>query len=200
MAAQTTTVSSAARVRKPRPTARPTDMAKKMNPMSQALPVALLKRIRPKAPSTTRPVPRLPLTSMMMTDSITGSTARITAKLLVCECELRYTSAMITPRTRAVSMVSSTVSSENEPVCMILVKSNMAFLLCSVPILQPMAHVLRRVKGMLFLSDQIPVLREGRHIERQLRKDLGEPVRRRVQDFCLLRIFYSRRYVPDLLL
>ena len=157
MAMQTTAVSSAARVRKPRPTARPTAIAKKIKPMSQALPVALLNRIRPKAPNTTRPVPRLPLTSMIMTPSTTGSTASTTAKLLVCEWALRYTSAMITPRTRAVSMVSSTVCRENEPVCIILVKSNMAFLLHFLPVIQPMAHICRCVKGIVFLSVKIPV-------------------------------------------
>ena len=62
-------------------------MAKKMKPMSQAEPVALLKRIRPKAPSTTTDAPRLPLTIRMMTDSTTGSTASMTAKLLVWEWE-----------------------------------------------------------------------------------------------------------------
>ena len=56
-------------------------VARKTRPISLALPGALRKRIRPKAPATATPAPMLPLTSMMMSCTMAGSRARVTTKL-----------------------------------------------------------------------------------------------------------------------
>ena len=64
------------------PVARPIAMAKKMQPISLALPGTERKRMRLKAPATATPVPRLPLTSMMTSCTMAGSSARVITKLL----------------------------------------------------------------------------------------------------------------------
>ena len=65
----------------PMPVARPMAVARNTRPISFALPGALRKRIRLKAPATATPAPMLPLTIIMMIWIIAGSMARVTIKL-----------------------------------------------------------------------------------------------------------------------
>ena len=63
----------------PMPVARPSVMARKMQVMSRAEPAAERNRTRLNAPETATPAPRLPFTSSMITCTIAGSSASVTA-------------------------------------------------------------------------------------------------------------------------
>ena len=58
-------------------------MARNSMVISLAVPGAERKRTRLKAPATATPVPTLPFTIMMTTQTTVGSSARVTIKLLV---------------------------------------------------------------------------------------------------------------------
>ena len=62
------------------PVARPSAMARKITPISRAVPGTERKRTRLNAPATATPAPTLPLTSMMTICTIAGRTASVTAK------------------------------------------------------------------------------------------------------------------------
>ena len=79
-------------------------MAVKIAPISRAVPAAERKRTREKVPATATPAPRLPLTIMMMTLTMAGRVASVTAKLLVGRAYIRYTTVRIKPSTRAETM------------------------------------------------------------------------------------------------
>ena len=72
---------AAATITYPIPVARPMAVVRKTMPISLALPGALRKRIRPKAPATATPAPMLPFTIMMIICTMAGSMARVTTKL-----------------------------------------------------------------------------------------------------------------------
>lgn len=58
-------------------------IARKMVPISFALPGTDRKRTREKAPATATPAPTFPLTIMMTTHTTAGSSASVTTKLFV---------------------------------------------------------------------------------------------------------------------
>ena len=55
-------------------------MARKITPISRAVPGTERKRTRLNAPATATPAPTLPLTSRMTICTIAGSTATVTEK------------------------------------------------------------------------------------------------------------------------
>lgn len=65
------------------PVESPIAIAKKILPISRALPGTERKRTRLKAPRTAMPVPRLPLTSIITICTIAGSNASVITKFLV---------------------------------------------------------------------------------------------------------------------
>ena len=75
-------------------------MAKKITPISRAVPGAERNRTRLKAPATATPAPTLPLTSIMTIWTTAGRMARVMAKLWVHLERNMLTSAVATPRTR----------------------------------------------------------------------------------------------------
>ena len=58
-------------------------MARKMVPISRAVPGTERKRTNEKAPATATPAPTLPLTIIITTHTTAGSMARVTTKLRV---------------------------------------------------------------------------------------------------------------------
>ena len=78
-----TTKNKTARTTYPIPVASPMAMARKIIPISRALPGAERKRTRLNAPATATPAPIFPLTSIMTIWTTAGIIANVTTKLWV---------------------------------------------------------------------------------------------------------------------
>ena len=74
---------STANPRYPIPAISPADIARKMVPISFAVPGTERKRTSENAPATATPAPTFPFTIMITMQTIAGSIASVTAKLVV---------------------------------------------------------------------------------------------------------------------
>ena len=72
-------------------------MARNTARISRAVPGAERKRTSENVPATATPAPMLPLTISITTHTMPGSSASVTAKLLVQSPQREYTSAMMSP-------------------------------------------------------------------------------------------------------
>ena len=82
------------------PVTKPIAIAKKMLPMSPALPGMERKRTKLKAPATAMPAPMLPFTSMITICTIDGRSASATTKFLLYRPFSIWMQAMHSPNRR----------------------------------------------------------------------------------------------------